>query len=149
MTFIEILAAALIVGTCLAAVVSLWYFAFNMSVKTDRQGIAYAVARHAIEEIKQTGFAYTQVGTPGTPGGSSTLSSTLYYDAKGENESATQGSRVYKVVTTVSVDKTATLSGGGSVAADDATEIFTVTVTLVQDGSTLYQTGGYMVRSGI
>jgi type II secretory pathway pseudopilin PulG len=149
MTFIEILAAALIIGTCLAAVVSLWYFAFSLSVQTDRQGIAYAVARHAIEEVKQTGFAYTAIGAPSVSGGPSTLATTLYYDKNGENESSVQGSNVYKVVRTVATDKSATTGAGVNVPADDATITITVAVSLASGGAAVYTTGTTLVRSGI
>src|ERR1051326_150045 len=77
-TLIELLCACVIVGTCIAAIVSTWSFAFTVTAKADRQSVGYTIGRRAIEEIKETGFQDTAEGT-----------TTVYYDSTGGNRSTT------------------------------------------------------------
>jgi len=144
-TYIEVLVASLILAVSLCAMASMWYFSFNMSGNTDSKGVAYAVGRHALEEVKQNGFRYAAEGT-----------TTLYYDNTGGSESTTQQSNsVYQVTVSVTSDKLSTSQSGQSVPADDALRTVIVTVSLLtQEGSTpsgtaVYTTGTYLTRSGV
>ena len=144
-TYIEVIVASLILAISLCAMASMWYFSFNMSGNTDSKGVAYAIGRHALEEVKETGFRYAAEGT-----------TTLYYDSSGGSESTTkQSNSAYQVTVVVTSDKLSTSDSGSSVPADDALRSVVVTVTLlVNQGSTtsgtaVYTTGTYMARSGV
>ena len=56
---VEALAAALIVGTCVAAMASTLYFSQGATNRAVDVGVAYNIARMTLEGIKQTGFANT------------------------------------------------------------------------------------------
>lgn len=138
-TIVETLVASLILGTGLAAVVSMWYASYSMSNQTDTKGIAYAIGRHALEEVKETGFRYAMEGT-----------TNLYYDSGGANESTAQGtSSIYQVTTTITSDKLSTSSTGSQIPADDALRTVVLTVTYLPKTQTLYSTGTFLVRSGL
>lgn len=144
-TYIEVIVASLILAISLCAMASMWYFSFNMSGNTDSKGVAYAIGRHALEEVKETGFRYAAEGT-----------TTLYYDNTGGSESTTQqSSSAYQVSVVVTSDKLSTSDSGSSVPADDALRSVVVTVTLLKNegsttsGTTVYTTGTYMARSGV
>jgi len=144
-TYIEVMVAALILAVSLCAMASMWYFSFNMSGNTDSKGVAYAIGRHALEEVKENGFRYAAEGT-----------TTLYYDNSGGGESTTQqNSSFYQVTVVVTSDKLSTSDSGASVPADDALRSVVVTVTLLQaqgsmpTGTVVYTTGTYLARSGV
>lgn len=138
-TIVEVLVALVILAVSLASMATMWYVSYHMSAGTDTQGIAYAVGRHALEEVKQTGFRYAPEGT-----------TTLYYDISGANESTVGTSAcVYRVTTTITSDRFDTSSTGIQVPADDALRTVVVTVTYLPTNQTAYQTGTLLVRSGI
>jgi prepilin-type N-terminal cleavage/methylation domain-containing protein len=133
-TLIEVLVASVIVGTCIAAVVTMWAVAFKLSSSADRTSVAYSIGRRALEEVKETGF---QDSTEGT--------STLYYDPQGANRSATRTSvHCYAVVTSVATDVM-----NGSAPAAAALRTITVTVRFLNPDSTVYQCSTYLARAGI
>ena len=133
-TLIEILAASVIVGTCVAAIVSMWAFAFGLSATADRQSIGYSLGRGAVEQVKQTGFQDTAEGT-----------ATVYYDAQGGSRSAVQTNiHDYSVTTVVATD----LMNGAS-PAPSALRTVTVTVRFVGSGASAYTCGTYLARAGI
>jgi hypothetical protein len=71
--------ASLIVGLSLAAMVSTWYVALNMTQSTNDQGVAYNLARQTVEQIKGTGF----YNTPEAPAASPSIH---YYDGNENNK---------------------------------------------------------------
>ena len=137
--FVEVLVASAILAVSLAGVASMWYFSYNMSTTTDTRGAAYAIGRHVLEEIKETGFRYASEGT-----------TTLYYDSNGGSASTTSSrSSAYQVTVVITSDKFSTSTSGGTVPADDALRTVVLTVTRLSDNTTVYQTGTYLVRSGV
>jgi prepilin-type N-terminal cleavage/methylation domain-containing protein len=133
-TLIEVLAASVIVGTCLAAVVSMWAVAFTLSTNADHKSVGYNLGRRALEEAKQTGFQDTAEGT-----------TTNYYDATGGSRSATRTSaHSYSVAVTVSTDS---ISGG--VPAPAALRTVSITVRFLRPDTTVYQCSTYLARAGI
>ena len=133
-TLIELLSASVIVGTCIAAIVSTWAFAFGLTAQADRQSAGYSLGRRAIEEVKETGFQDTSEGT-----------TTAYYDSTGgSRNTVAAASHTYTVVTAVSTDVM-----NGSVPAPSALRTITVTVTFRSTGATVYQGYTYLARAGI
>lgn len=128
-TYIEILMSSLIVGICIAGLISIWYFSYKLSLQTDRLGIAYSIGRQSMEKAKQTGFTYTTVG-----------STTLYYDKAGENESVTLRS-VHSFYSTTTVT-----AGSGSTAG---LLIIDIEVFQLPDNVSLYKTKSYFTKAGI
>jgi len=133
-TFVELLAASVIVGTCIAAIVSTWAFAFGLTAKADRQSVGYSLGRRAMEEVKETGFQSTAEGA-----------TTTYYDSTGGNRATVATSvHSYAVAVVVSTDVM-----NGSVPASTALRTVTVTVTFRSTGTTVYQCSTYLARAGI
>jgi Tfp pilus assembly protein PilV len=129
-TFTEVLVAALILATNLAVMVHMWYFSWSMTTQSSVRGVAYHIARQAMEMVKETGFMNTQEGA-----------NTYYYDAQGAPQAS---SDVYTVtVTTVSNKFT------GGVPASDSVRTVTINVTSTSTGQLLYTTATQLVRAGI
>lgn len=135
---IEVLTAALIASTAIAAMVTTWSFCFNLVDRGVDQSEAYNVARQILENIKETGFSYTaEQVTPAV----------TYYDGSGSLLNSSSGAEL-KVSTTVVSDKT--ISGSDPVQPDPAAlRTVTITVTSVRTGDTLCQMSTYLVRAGI
>src|SRR6185437_3642779 len=91
-TLVEVLVAALIVGVCIASLVSLWSFSFMTTRDSDDQDIAYTLARNAIETVKQTGFAFT----PEAPASAPVVH---YYDSNQANLDSKPTTARFKVTT--------------------------------------------------
>lgn len=133
-TLIEVLIASVVVGVCIAAIVSMWSFAFGLSATADRQSIGYSLGRRAMEEVKQTGF---QDSTEGT--------TTIYYDKTGGSRSATQASNhMFSVTTVVATDVM-----NGSSPAPTALRTVTITVNFISTGASVYSCTTYLARAGI
>ena len=140
-SMIEALVASLIVGMSLAAMVSTWYVAFNMSTSTNDQGIACNLARQTIEQIKGTGFSNTAEAPAVSP-------VVHYFDGNQGNQDATPTAARYKVSTTVI--SSATIAGSNPTLPDNfALRTVTVTVTLSAKGTVLCQYVTYLTRGGI
>ena len=156
MTLIECLIGLLIVGTCIATMVSLWSFSYGMTNQNDAKGAAYNIGRRTIEKFKQTGFSgfKTLLGSNQQtaaclyyPAGSSYVS-TIYYDSTGGGETTAQGTSVFKVTGLVRADSMT--SDTPAAVADDALIAVDITVTqLAGLRPVTYHTGTYLVRSGI
>jgi prepilin-type N-terminal cleavage/methylation domain-containing protein len=132
-TLIEVLIASVIVGVCISAIVSTWAFAFGLSATADRESIGYSLGRRSLEELKQTGFQDSTVGT-----------ATFYYDGAGStsSRSTTQASNhAYSVTSVVSTD--------GTLPATGALLTVTITVKFLGNGSTVYTCSTYLARAGI
>ena len=133
-TLIELLCASTIVGSCVAAIVTTWAFAFNITAQADRYTAGYAIGRSVLEQVKETGFQDTAEGT-----------TTVYYDGTGATSSTTAtASSAYTVTTVVSSDAL-----NGSSPASTALRTVTITVTHRSSGVTVYTCTTYLARAGI
>jgi len=132
-TYIEVLIASLVVSLSLAAMSSLWYVSYRISAKTDGQGVSYSIGRHALEEIKQTGFANTSEGT-----------TTRYYNKAGSESAIQTPDSVYSATTSVTSDQ---LIAGQP--ANSALRTVAITVTQISGNQVLYSTTTYLARAGI
>ncbi len=130
-TLIEILISALIVGICIAGLISIWYFSYSLSLQTDRLGIAYSIGRQSMEKAKQTGFTFTNVGT-----------TTKYYDNTGQRENISQTADHAFYVTK-------TVSAGTVGAGTDGLLIIDVEVFQLPNNVSLYKTKSYFTKAGI
>ena len=130
-TIIEALIASLIMASSVMAMISLWNFTFNLTVKADNVGAAYMVGRHAMERVKLAGFDYAAEGA-----------TTLYYDQQGGSESATQGAQHrMRMVTNIVSD--------AGYPSYSAVRTVVITVTVLNTGQTLYTTGATLTKKGI
>jgi prepilin-type N-terminal cleavage/methylation domain-containing protein len=133
-TLIEVLVASVVVGVCLAGIVSMWSFAFTLGAKSTSKTTGYSIGRRALEEVKQTGFQDTTEGT-----------TTVYYDSSGGSKStALASNHAFTVTTVVSTDVM-----NGSVPASSALRTVTVTVTQRSTGTTVFTSSTYLARAGI
>jgi len=133
-TLIEVLVASIVVGVCLAGIVSMWSFAFSLSAQSGSKTTGYSIGRRALEEVKETGFQDTAEGT-----------TTVYYDSSGGSKSTTLASNhAYTVTTVVSTDVM-----NGAVPASTALRTVTVTVTERSSGATVFTCSTYLARAGI
>lgn len=140
-TLMEVLVASLIVSFCVTGLVNVWYFAVNMTVKTNDLSTSINLARQQMETIKETGFTYTSEAPATSP-------IVHYYDINENNVDSTPSSARYTVSTTVVSD--ATVSGSNPVTpTNTALRTVTVTVALKSSGATLYQLVSYLARSGV
>ncbi len=137
-TFIESLVAVIIIGVALFGMVNLFGFSMTMTQKTTNAGLAYAVARDTVEQIRAQGFYHA--GPSGQDG-----TSTVYYSSTGVGPSNTQGSNEFKVVTVITSDKTLSVA---PFFADDAIRTVTVTVTDLTKNAVVYTTGTMLARAG-
>lgn len=135
----------LILSLSLLAALSLYSFSMNMIDKTADDGVAYNIARKALENAREAGFNGTNSsGTIALPDGTSTV----YWDSLGQtsSSSATQLMR-FKVVTAVASDKLQI--GSTTIPAPDALRTVTVTVSYKSTGTQILQTGTLLARSGV
>lgn len=140
-TLIEILVASLIVGVCVTALTSLWSFSYTLTTRTYDEDAAYALARNALEAIKETGFAYTAEASTSAP-------VVHYYRADMALTDNDTAAARYKVSASVVSDLI--VSGSNPVQpANNALRTVTVTVALYPGNQTIYQSGTYLVRAGI
>jgi prepilin-type N-terminal cleavage/methylation domain-containing protein len=136
-TMIEALIASALIALSMLALGQLWTFAARVTTDTDDRGIAYSLARLAIETVRETGFTNTAEG-----------STTVYYDINQNTVLSTAPTRRYMVVTTVT--SSATVPGSSPVQpSTDALRTVVVTVTLVPTNTVIFTTGTYMASSGI
>ena len=139
-TLVEILASSLILAVSLTAAIKLFAFSMTLVEKTGDEGIAYNIARRALENTRQKGFKYQNL-----PDGSTTL----YYDSLGNNQaSASFTGAKFKLVQSVSSDKMATLPTG-TVPADNALRAVVIQVYRLPENELLQTTGTYLARGGI
>lgn len=144
--YIELLASGLILALSLLAALSLFGFSMTLVSKTGDEGVAYNIARINIENARQLGFNSKNAdGTLGLPDGTTTL----YYDSLGNNPTSTASTSGFKMVETVTSDKTTILSGGGVVPADDALRAVVVNVYSLPSNTLIEQSGTYLARSGV
>jgi hypothetical protein len=136
----EVLVAALIIGMALAAMARLWSFSYNVTLRTDDSGVAYNLARQAIERIKLSGFVFAPEGT-----------TTRYYGPDGLGESSTaQSNSRYTVSIVVTTDRWMTnASTGITTPAPTAKRDVAVTVRLRGTNEVIHTEGCSLVRSGV
>lgn len=132
-TLIEALVASLIMAVSVSAMVSLFYFAFNMTMKADSQGVAYTIGRREMEQVKLAGFEFAPDGTT-TPG----------YDKYGNPAT---GQDVVFRATTIIVTKNDPGSSAGSYASHRIVNITVVAVKNSRD--ILYRSGTHLAKAGI
>jgi Tfp pilus assembly protein PilV len=138
MSLIEVLVAALVVGVNLAAMVSLWYFSYNVTAEDEDRMLAYNLARETMESIKETGFWNTPEVSASSP-------TVHYYDGTETLQDSNHSAARY----TVSSSVVSSSYSSGTTPADNATRTVTITVALSANGQTLYTTGTFLVRYGI
>lgn len=136
----EILIASLLATVVLMGLVRLWQFSYGMTLSTDDRGVAYNIARKAIENVRTTGFKYTADGTV-----------IRYFgpDGLSESQTATANSR-YKLTLVVTTDRFITNSQtGAQEPAPLALRTVAATVTLHPQGTVLHTSGCTLSRSGV
>ena len=141
--YIEVLVSSLILSLSILAALSLYGFSMNMITRTGDEGVAYNIARRALENARQLGFKTIDGGgNVSLPDGTITL----YYDSLGADESATKGTRKFKMVEVV----TSTVHVvGTNIPAPDALRTVKITVSYADSGEQIEQTGTVLVRSGV
>ena len=140
LSFVEILAAAAIIGVSLTALIGLFFFGQNMVDNSDDVAVGVNLARQRIEIYRALGFRYAPEGAMN-----------LYYDRSALNPTVSQGSSSYFHLNgNVSSDR---LEYNASLNAyypnDLALRTVTVTVTRVSDGRIMAKLVTYLARSGI
>jgi Tfp pilus assembly protein PilV len=140
-TFIEVLVAALILVSCLAAVCSTLVFMFSMSTQTVDKAVAYNLGRRQVEIVKETGFYNTAEALSSAP-------QIDYYDGNFTLMNTNPNVARYKVVTTVTSD--IIISASNPIRpADTALRDVRVKVYINGTPNIAYQTATYLSRSGI
>lgn len=134
-TFIEVLAAALVSVICLAALVGMWYFSYGMAFQTDSSTVAYLVGRRGMEVVKRSGFKDSPEGDQ-----------YFYYDNQGEREATTKAAHhSYKLHINISTNPTFT----GTTPPDTSLRTVTIRVYATQNNQELYRSATYLARAGI
>jgi len=139
-TLMEVLIASLLATVVLMGLVRLWQFSYGMTLATDDRGVAYNLARQAIEKIRTTGFAHTAEGA-----------STRYFGGDGLNETQnpTADSR-YRMNIVVTTDRFITnTQTGAQEPAPLALRQVGIQVLVYPSGTVLHTTGCTLSRSGI
>jgi Tfp pilus assembly protein PilV len=129
-TFIEVLVATLILSVGLTSLIGVWTFAFNITRRTDETGIAYSLARQAVERQRTLGYLYAG-------------STTEWYNQNGTSLPDNAGA-YYRVDVAVYTDTTY----GGQLSYLNQKEI-AVTVTRLSDSTPLHSTQSYLTMGGI
>lgn len=140
-SLVEALAASLIVGTCVAALVSVLFFSQGATNHAIDAGVAYNLARQTIEGIKETGFS----NTPEAPASSPSIA---YYDGQMNKQNASTTTTRYIITTTVVSDQT--VSGSNPVQpTTTALRTVTVKVKVVQTGEEVCRMDTYLANEGV
>ena len=138
LSYVEVLMSGLILSIGVMGLVGMWSFAFNMTVRTDQMGVAYALSRQALESIKAE-YVRNVKANPAYDPASMVRDLTTYYD--GNQTAVSEGSpnKQYAVRTVIA------MAQSGNPALYGAT----VTVRRVQDNQVLYSSNTYLVKAGI
>lgn len=138
-TIINALVASLIVATCLGGMVSMFYFSINMTRQSDEVSVAYSLARQAMEQVKETGFANTA---------ESVSPSYTYFDNNGNLQSQKSASTHFQLG--ITVVSSSTVNGSNPVQPSPAAlRTVTITVTNVSNNQQICQMNTYLARAGI
>jgi type II secretory pathway pseudopilin PulG len=140
-----VLVASLLASIAIMGIVQLWTFSYNMTASTDSEGVAYNLARQALEAARQEGHTYLSEG--------STID---YYDMDGNLLNSSTGAK-YKVTTTVASDVFVTDSGGTPIlddyghklAAGNSLRTVTASVVDLTTGQVVQSSGCELARRGI
>lgn len=137
---VELLVASLLLCIGLMGLVNTWAFSFRVTQNTDDRGVAYILARQAMERVKMSGFANTAEGT-----------TTAYYTASQATTTSGSSTAYFSVVTSVVSDQMQSGTSGiaGGVPSQQALRTVTVTVNRVPSGQKVFSTSTYLVRAGI
>lgn len=136
-TLIEALVAAVIISVALMGLMGLWSFSTALTVKVDRDSIAYNLARRGLEKARAAGFGLLPEGT-----------SNFYYDHNGENEALVNANHRYRLTITVVSDRMASQQGVPQVSSD-ALRSVVVTVIDLSTNLTIETAGTTLVRGGV
>lgn len=142
--YIEVLVSSLILALSLLAALSLYGFSMGMIDKSGDEGVAYNIARKALENVRQNGFdpidsSKVHLLPDGT--------TTTYYTSLGISQGATSNSDTrFRCDVKVLTDK---LIKSTSLPAPDGLRAVTITVSYVKSGEVIEKTGTFLVRSGL
>ena len=136
MTLIELLIGGLIMAVSLAAIVSLFAFAFTITQRNDDKSVAYNIAREELERIRFEGFSNALVVRDS--GGTVTSkfhdgTRVTYYNSAGVALASSTGA-AYSATLVITSDEVVTLSDGSIRPADDALRTVSVTVATYPGG---------------
>jgi len=136
----EILIASLLATVVLMGLVRLWQFSYGMTLSTDDRGVAYNIARKAIENLRTTGFKYTTEGT-----------AIRYFGPDGLNETQNPSADSrYKLTLAVTTDRfIINTQTGAQEPAPLALRQVVATVTSYPNGAVLHTSGCTFSRAGI
>lgn len=138
LTFVEVLMSGLILSIGVMGLVGMWSFAFNMTVRTDQMGVAYALSRQALESVKAE-YVRNVRANPAHDPASMVRDVTAYYDGNQTAVSQASANKQYSVRTVIAVAQ----------AGNPALCSATVTVRRLQDNQVLYTSNTYLVKAGI
>lgn len=126
---VHALVASAILAMTLAGVTSMWYVAFNLTAQADDVGLAYDIARHRIEDVKQEGYnaAGFQLAAD--------VTQTNNYDDQGNDTTNSDDNHIYQTQTVLSTT--------------NGLQTVTVSVTGPHSANVLYQSSTYLVKAGI
>lgn len=145
LTFIDTLAASLIIVIAMAGTVATFLAASNMTSNTETRSVAQSLARWSIEQAKSQGFDWCTTSTAGTENAAPCDgTTTAYYSNVGVLLASSTGAS-YTVTTTVSSNPTPV----GGVVSQSALRTLTVTVSSTQTGTTQVTTSTYLTWGGI
>jgi Tfp pilus assembly protein PilV len=148
---IEVLIAGSIMAVSLAAIVSLFAFAFNITRQNDDKSVAYNIARQELEHIRFEGFSNALIVRNDDGSVQSKFQDgtrTTFYDTAGKALLNNSGA-AYSAVLVVTSNQLDVVTGGGTRPSEDAKRTVIVTVRRLSDNSVVHQDGTMMVRSGV
>lgn len=136
----------MLASIALIGVVKLWSFSYNMTVNTDASGVAYNLARLALEDARKAGHLYGLEGDD-----------VAYYDKGGDliGRGQDPGSR-YRVTTKIISDRFILDSEGNPVVIDgrkqasaDSLRNVRATVQILPSYEVVLVKGCHLARSGV
>jgi type II secretory pathway pseudopilin PulG len=150
-TLVELLVGGLIMAVSLAAIVSLFAFAFTITQQNDDKSVAYNIARKELEQIRFEGFANALVIRDANGVVTSKFrdgSRVTYYSASGNALPNSTGA-AYRATLTITSDELVTLSDGSQRPADDCLRTVKVAVAKYPSAELVFTDGTFMARSGV
>ena len=148
---VELLVAGVITSVSLAAIVSMFVFAFSLTKSHDDKSVGYNIARLELEYIRSEGFSNAIVvkdinGVVTSKYQDGTR--TTYYSPAGVALANSTGAG-YSATLVVTSDKFDTVSGGALRPAADCSRTVIVTIRSLPSNTVVHTDGTILVRSGI
>ena len=138
-SYVEALAATLILSISFAAMISVLGNVYNLTSSVDRTGLTTAIARRALENARSLGFTNVAEG-----------STTEFYNAHGISVgSIVTADTAYQAVTSTTSDEFQVAQGGGSVPGDFALRRVVVVVYNSTTKASLATAGTFLTRGGL